>query len=132
MNSRIHSSTGDLVYLVEDNILRRCVLEIPRGISEYYYCMIDKKYNCMRLKYPPHITILRTKVEGQILVKDLSLFRKFSKMNFSYDHKVYSTHNRFYLDAWSEDIENLRVELGLGPFREGFDRYHISIARTVY
>lgn len=101
-----------------------CVAYVPDSIRNYF--KLIPKYKCAQpQKYPPHITILRKTVErpaGNWGYRDGAM------IDVSYDSCIQHNNLYYWLDAWSKDIQEIRVALGLPEFR--FDRYHITVGNS--
>jgi len=118
--------------ILEYSIRSRVVAWIDDQIARYYFSLIPKAKYPMRQMYPPHITVVRSHpIE---IVENREPWGKYEgrEITFRYDGLVQFRFPYFYLDAWSEEIGEIRKELGLEPYRPGFDRYHITIANIKY
>ena len=114
----------------------KAVAVIDQNISDYYRSLIPKYYYPNPQLYQAHITIVRTKKE---VPANLDLWGKHEgrKILIDYDPYIYYVQPYFYLNAQSNEIGDIREELGLPRFRD--DRafggvlryeYHITIANT--
>ena len=116
-------SSGFLQYHGEDKL----VLRVCYDLSEYYkwfipFCM---KYN--RPRYPPHITVVRTGIET-IQNKDKWKEHEGEKIPFLYDPYLYIDDTYIWLKAYSNELQKIRMELGLPAMRERFGEFHITVA----
>lgn len=103
-----------------------CVAYVDPEIGKYYYSLIPKARYASRQKYPPHITVVRKDLES---ANGLDWDQYNGKLiTVYYENVLRSSDIYYWLDAWSKDIEEIRVSLGLPPHR--FDRYHITVGNT--
>lgn len=52
------------------------------------------------------------------------------RVPFIYGNEIKSDGTYYWIDAYSERIEDIREELGLHIFRVGYRRYHITLGNT--
>lgn len=106
---------------------------VDQQISDYYRSLIPKYIYVQPQKYKAHITIVRS---GKERAPNIIFWGKHEGIiiNFKYDSEIKSDSLYFWLDAFSNDIGNIREELGLERFRNdltfgGIQRtsYHITI-----
>lgn len=111
----------------------KVIAEIDQGISEYYRNLIPKYYCVKSQAYSAHITIVRLNKETPT---NLENWLKYDgkKISYYYNPIIQNDDNYFWLDAYSEEIGDIREELGLPRFRDdtlfgGVKRkeYHITI-----
>ena len=112
----------------------RVIATIDQGISDFYRNLIPKYYQVQPQKYSAHITIVRTDKESP---KKLEFWNKYQgeKLSFEYSPKIHFDGSYWYLNVWSQQIGDIREELGLPRFRfqemsskDGC--YHISIGNS--
>jgi len=101
------------------------VMLIDQQIVEYYFSLIPKYYYPQRQMYAAHMTVVRLSVETPT---NRSVWGKYEgeKIMFEYVPVVESGGAYFFLNAYSQRIGDIRVELGLLRFRFG-DHYHITV-----
>jgi len=101
------------------------ILLIDQQVAEYYFSLIPKYYYAQRQMYDAHITVVRFGVE---VPTNMSVWGKYDgeKIMFEYVPVVESGGVYFFLNAYSERIGDIRVELGLPRYRFS-DHYHITI-----
>jgi hypothetical protein len=111
----------------------KVVAEIDQEISNYYKNLIPKYYYAKSQAYPAHITIVRLNKENPTKMENWGKYEG-KTILFSYDPIIQKDENYFWLNAYSEDIGNIREDLGLPRFRDdswmgGIKRneYHITI-----
>lgn len=107
---------------------------IDESICQYYRSLIPKYYYPKPPLHKPHITIVRLKKEIPI---NLDCWNKYEgkEIYFSYCPLINFSGKYFWLDAQSQEIGDIREELGLTRFRDdkshqgwAFNSYHITIA----
>jgi len=103
------------------------VVDIPKGIVEYYYSLIPKYLPKARQMYDGHITIIRTGVETW--PKSITVFDGI-KVQFFYEPIINYSPPYYFLNCWSRDIVRIRHGLGLTSYRPFFNSYHITIGNT--
>ena len=97
-----------------------------RELGNYYRALIPKYVQAKPPKYAPHITIIRLGKEspphydwgdydGRVI-------------EFQYEPPLKFQFPYFFLDVYSEEIGQIRRELGLPTFRYPFTKYHTTIA----
>ena len=99
-------------------------------IGRYYFNWISKAKCPQRQMRPSHITVVRmAPIERPT---NLDAWGKYNDktISFTYDNLIYFQHPYFYLKVWSPDIGEIRQELGLAEFREGYYCYHITIGNV--
>jgi hypothetical protein len=109
---------------------------IDPAICEYYRSLIPKYYYPKPQYHKPHITIIRSKKESPTNLDNWG--RHDGRLiNFRYSPYVHYDGVYFWLNAYSPQIEEIRLELGLPRFRDDREfggilrqEYHITIANT--
>jgi len=121
------SSVGILRYF--DNPYK-LIVEIDPGISDYYQALIPKYIRFNKQMYAPHISVIRKES-----IPNLDLWGKHEgcEFKFEYDNYVYMGTNYLWLNVFSEELENIRLELGLTKTSEitrspdGRHKFHTTI-----
>tara|TARA_R110000803_G_scaffold79890_1_gene145609 strand:+ start:479 stop:814 length:336 start_codon:yes stop_codon:yes gene_type:complete len=103
-----------------------CVAYVDPEIGKYYYSLIPKARYAQRQMWPSHVTVVRKDLESAEAL-DWNQYDG-AIVEVQYENKIRFTNNYYWLDAWSKDIEKIRVSLGLPPYR--FDTYHITVGNT--
>jgi len=110
--------------------------DIDQNISNYYRSLIPKYYNVKPQMYPAHITIVRLNKEQPTIMENWGKYEG-KKISFEYDANVQRDDKYFWINAYSEDIGDIREELGLPRYRDdtafgGIKRneYHITIGNV--
>ena len=129
-DSVIYESVGTLRYSGD----WRLAVEVEQDIADYYRSLIPKWLPTNRPRWPAHITVVREEKERPTKTEAWGKYDghpiKFWYSPFIHSGKVY-----YWLNAFSSQLEDIRVELGL-PVRsqytlppEGFAKcFHITIA----
>jgi hypothetical protein len=114
----------------------KVVANIDQNISNYYRSLIPKYYNVKPQMYPAHITIVRLNKEKPTKMENWGKHEG-KKIYFEYDTDVQRDDKYFWINAYSEDIGDIREELGLPRYRDdslfgGVKRneYHITIGNV--
>jgi hypothetical protein len=108
----------------------RAVIWVDDEIAKYYRKLIPKYYSAQPQMYKAHITVVRTDKETP---PNMEAWGKYQgeEIPFSYENEIQFDGTYFYLNAYSERIKEIRLELGLPEYR--FDdnkKYHITIANV--
>ncbi len=123
-------STGRLRY--SRNPLK-LILSVDQGISDYYFAMIPKYVwpRINRQKWKAHISVVR-----KATPKNMDAWGRHEGklITFEYDTFIRNDDTYWWLNAFSPDLEQVRLELGL-PIADqytrapdGSHRFHITIA----
>jgi len=111
----------------------RVVAWLDPEIMNYYYRLIPKCKYATKQRHPTHVTVIRDRWE--LPINDSAWKKYDGKMVYiEYASGIQYKDPYFFLNAYSDDLVNLRLELGLPayritPFME-FDSFHITIANT--
>lgn len=127
----LHKSHGILRYSIEPIVGHKLIVEVDREISNYYRDLIPKYIDWTPQKYPPHISVVRYETP----LTDAWGKYDGEQIEFEYSGIIHSGTTYWWLNAFSERLEEIRVELGL-PISseytrppEGFDKvFHITLA----
>lgn len=125
-------SIGTLRY---DRNPLKLVLSVDQGIVDFYFALIPKYVwpRINRQKYRAHVSVVRN-----ARPKNMAAWGKYEgkKVEFEYDPFVRNDKTYYWLNAFSPELERIRVELGL-PIADqytrapdGSHRFHITIANT--
>lgn len=105
----------------------RAVVVIDPQFAKYYLNLIPKYYYANPQMHDTHITVVRTNVEVPSVMTAWGKYND-QKVYFEYIPMIKVSKKYFYLDAFSEQIGDIREELGLPRFRNDYNCYHITIA----
>lgn len=88
----------------------KLVVEVDRGLSDYYRSLIPKWNEVAPQMYPPHISVVRKETP-----KNLDVWGKYEGkiVEFAYTNHVYEGTVYWWLNAFSKELEDIRIELGL-------------------
>jgi len=108
----------------------KLVAYINQEISDYYFSMIPSWKSANRQKYPAHITIIRSNRETP---SRKELWGKYSgtKIDFYYQPYVHEGTVYYWINCFSEEMEEIRRELGL-PVVEQFTDPPAGFAKTFH
>lgn len=102
---------GVLKYSVlEPGVSYKLTLVIDPGVAEFYRSMVPKHEECRPGRYAPHVTVVRNEVPGNM--KKWGLYEGL-EVELEYDSLVWYDGTYWWLDCYSEFLENVRMELGL-------------------
>lgn len=108
---------------------RTVVAYLPKDLIDYYYALIPKYKNAQRQKYPPHITIVRGPYEPDVN-RDKWKYRDGELISVYYDGVIKYSDTYFWIDCYSNDISEIRNELGLLQYPFIFNSYHFTIGNV--
>jgi hypothetical protein len=102
---KLFKSTGKLLY-VENKL----ILEIDKELSKYYFSLVPKSYKLNPQKYDPHISVVRNEIPPR-----MEYWYKYQNefIDFLYEPYVYSGPIYYWLNTFSNRLEEIRLELGL-------------------
>ena len=123
-------SVGRLIY--SDNPYK-LIVEVDQGISDFYYSLIPKSHRVQKQMYSAHISTIRNEIPINI-----QFWNKYQNklVEFEYESFIYNDETYYWLNAYSKELENIRIELGLKETSEftrspdGLHKFHITIANT--
>lgn len=101
----LFKSTGCLRY--GENKL---VLEADQELSRYYFSLIPKYVKLNQQRYAPHISIVRKEVPSK-----MEYWKKYDgeAVEFLYEPYVYNDETYYWINTFSNRLEEIRLELGL-------------------
>lgn len=117
------ATTGSLTY--SPNWI---VLNLGRDFINFYWELIPKarRYGLNKPMYPGHITVVRFKYEQPD--RDKWGYRDGARLSFEYSPVIEEDRLYLFLRVWSEEIGDVREELGLPRFIHSRNCYHITVA----
>lgn len=130
MNSGLHKSNGILKYSKSD-VGFKLIVEVDPGIALFYRALIPKYITFNPQRYAPHISVVRNEIPPNI-----QYWGKYEnqEVEFTYSNVIKNGKVYWWLDAFSNQLEDIRVELGLPISSEytrppdGFEKiFHITI-----
>lgn len=105
----------------------KLALYIDPEIARYYRSFIPKTILFHTSKYRPHLTVIRTGREKPVNNNKWGLYRNF-EIEFQYDPYIYIEDVYIWINASSERLEEIRLELGLPRHYSYSNKFHITIA----
>lgn len=88
----------------------KLIVKVDPGISYFYKSLIPKYINIDPQKYRPHISVVRN--ETPINMENWGKYEN-EKVEFSYSNEIHNGQVYWWLNAFSIELEKIRVELGL-------------------
>ena len=126
----LYKSTGILRYSI-GNTGYNLIVRVCPDISYLYRSLVPKSIILNLQKYKPHISVVRKETPV-----NLDMWGKYQnhKIDFEYSNYVYNGEVYYWLNAFSTELENIRLELGL-PVSSQYTRppgdykkcFHITI-----
>jgi hypothetical protein len=119
----LFTSTGTLRYGYTN-----LVLDVNQGIVDYYRALMPKYIYTNRQMYAAHISVIRKEVPTK-----MELWGKYAgeKVEFKYSNIVHHGEVYYWLNAWCERLEQIRMELGL-PVDSPYTRPPDGFAKTFH
>ena len=107
-----------------------CVAYIDREVARYYRSLIPAYHYVSPQKYSTHVTVVRKLKE--VVDTDHDSWRKYEGISIPiyYEQVIRYGVEYYWLDAFSPALCAIRRELGLSPYREGYDKFHITIGNS--
>lgn len=105
----LYKSTGILQYAKGQHFYK-LVANINQDITDYYFSLVPKYIDIKRQMYPAHISIVRKEVP---LILEAWERHAGASIQFSYSNEIWFSEKYMWLNCWSEEMEQLREELGL-------------------
>jgi len=130
----LFKSKGTLRYKRGDNGGYNLRVVVDQDISDYYRALIPKWIHTNRQMYPAHISVVRNEIP-----LNLEYWGKYEgeELEFEYENVVYNGTVYYWLNAFSNRLDEIRLELGLPVSSEytrppdGYTKcYHITIGNT--
>lgn len=105
-------STGKLHY---SNDPYKLIVEVDQNISDYYRSFIPKYIQVNKQMFNAHISVVRKEVPMY-----LEYWEKYEgkSLDFEYENFIYNDETYYWLNAYSEELERIRLELGLSGLSE--------------
>lgn len=99
---------------------------LDQGIGYMYRWLIPRYKKVCIPRHPFHLTVIRYFEEDQ--VRD-DVWGKHHGMviNVQYEDQIQEDDTYYWLNAYSEQVGDIREELGLPRIRDGFNCYHLTI-----
>ncbi len=102
-------SSGPLRYVV-DNSGHKLNVMVDPGVVDYYRSLVPPYIGLNKQAYPPHISVVRKETPP-----NLDLWGKYEgqEVRFAYSNVIHHGKVYYWLNAFSERLEEIRLELGL-------------------
>ncbi len=121
------STLGTLVYSENPYKL---IVQLDNNIGLLYRSLCPKYFNIKPPKYPTHISVVRNEIPTRLFI-----WRKYQNKEISvnYNNYIFNDNIYFWLEAFSKELENIRLELGLeniSKYTQSPDKkckFHITI-----
>jgi hypothetical protein len=120
-------SAGQLQY--SDNPYK-LIVEVDSELADYYRSFVPPVVGLNKPMYPAHISVVRNEIPLNLFAwnkyKDIFIF-------FEYEGEIYNDELYYWLNAYCEDLEKIRFELGLPETSEitrspdGRHKFHITL-----
>ena len=127
----LYKSQGILRYSKTENAGFKLIVEVDPDIVKLYRNLIPKYIQIKPQKYKPHISVVRKEYK---LNENYWELYEGQLVDFEYENYVYNGKVYWWLNAFSEKLEKIRVELGLPISSEytrppdGYEKvFHITI-----
>lgn len=130
----LFESEGTLQYSVEPQVGFKLIVSVPQQLSNYYFSLIPSYKNVNRQFYPAHISVVRKETPT-----NLEAWGKHhnQRIKFLYENWIYSGTVYYWLNCFSQELEDIRLELGLPVSSQytlppaGFVKcFHMTLANT--
>jgi len=123
-------AVGNLVY---SNDPYKLIVSVDDEIGKYYRSLVPKYLAVRKPMYPTHISVVRKQIPV-----NLSVWNKYQgqEIAFDYDNHIYNDEVYYWLNAYSKQLEDIRLELGLENTsrftrsNDGRHKFHITIGNT--
>lgn len=88
----------------------KLIVVVDPEISNFYQSLIPKYIVFNRQMYVPHISVIRNEN-----IQNIELWGKYDGIDFEFEYEnyIYSSSNYLWLNVFSEELESIRLELGL-------------------
>lgn len=125
--NKMFKSAGKLQYSENPYKL---IVEVDSELADYYRSFIPGSVGLNKPMYAPHISVVRNEIP-----LNLFAWNKYKEriIFFKYEGEIYNDELYYWLNAYSEDLERIRFELGLPTTSEitrspdGRHRFHITL-----
>ena len=139
-----HESVGTLVYDPYRPGLKTrnawwCILNVDTEIASYYRWWVKSRHwiTLYPPAWKPHISVVRGEMPREASLRQLWGKYAHERVEFAYGNEPKLATGRqyaaddgqlWYVEAWSERLQEIRAELGLKTFYS----YHLSIGKTYH
>lgn len=126
------TSSGVLRYSIEPKVGHKLVANVDKELARYYRSLIPAYCRPAPQMFSAHISVVRKitpiNLEKWGLYEDRTI-------TFSYSHEVENDNRYWWLNCYSKELEEIRLELGLALYKPARDvdfrqTFHITIGNT--
>jgi hypothetical protein len=97
---------------------------MDKGISLFYRSLIPKSKSVKPQMFPPHISVVRRETPLNLEAWGAHEGRK---VIVHYDPYVHEDATYYWVECFSEELEDIREELGLPRHRGNFSNFHMTL-----
>lgn len=123
----MYTSSGVLVYSQNPTKL---IVEVDSEIARYYYSLVPKYVKLNKPMFTAHISVVRN-----IEPPNMQFWGKYQGVliEFQYESFIYNDELYYWLNVYSLELEEIRMELGLKPFGDvtwspdGRHKFHMTV-----
>lgn len=117
-------SSGNLHYGEDNKGFKKLILNIDQGIVDFYRYLIPKSQLVQPQAYSAHISVIRREN-----IPKMEFWGKYEgeTASFKYETVIYKDGTYFWLEAYSEKLNEIRLELGLPKYRGNNNCFHITL-----
>ena len=112
----------------------RVVAWVDDELSRYYRSLIPKAKYVQPQMYPAHITVVRSYPIEIVPNREPWGRHEGRIITFEYSGEICYEYPYYYLEAWSQDLNEIRIELGMTPFRirgaKMLNCFHLTIGNV--
>lgn len=107
---------------------KKLIVVVDPGIVDYYRWFVPHSVQLNKTRYEPHITVAR----NEILTGSCQKYSQLT-VEFEYDTDIRYNDVYWWLPVYSDDLTNIRINLGLAPSSQwsrppdDSDCFHITI-----
>ena len=126
----MYHGTGRIEYSTRS----RVVAWVDEELVRYYRTAIPKAKYVQPQMYPGHITVVRSYPIEIVPNREPWGRHEDRIITFSYNGVILFEDPYYYLEAWSEELNELRTELGMSEFRirgaKLLDCFHLTLGNV--
>lgn len=107
----MYNATGTLHYTIDDVVGYKLFVKLDDPNIAAYYRSLIPTYKCVTSqRYPPHISVVRYETPARL--ENWGKYES-NKIMFQYSNVIHYGKVYFWLNAFSKQLEDIRLELGL-------------------
>lgn len=134
MSFKRFTAEGTLHYSVlEEEVSYKLTLVTDPGVAEFYRSLVPKTHKCQPGRFAPHVTVVRNELPPNM--DKWGLYEN-KKVQFEYESYAWYDGTYWWLDCYSEFLEQVREELGLPKYAKwnmppnGKACFHMTIGNS--